>query len=300
MNTEGQDCGQNGGDVTLNAADRWIVSRLQQTELTVIQAIDSYRLDHAAQAIYDFTWNEYCDWYLELSKPVLNDPDSNEEALRGTRSTLVKVLETILRLAHPIIPFITEEIWQRVAPLAGITNDTIMLSPYPEPDPGKIDNAAVEDMQWVMDFILGIRKIRSGYNIKPGQPLPVLLQDGSNADKKCLENYQHYLITLGRIESITWLNTNDQAPESATALVGNMKVLIPMAGLINKEEEKKRLNKEMDKLKANIDRGEAKLTNKKFIDKAPAEVVAKEKSKVAEMQSSLDNLSEQLQRIESM
>ncbi|MCK4950680.1 MAG: valine--tRNA ligase, partial [Gammaproteobacteria bacterium] len=302
MNTEGHDCGQSDNNYTLTTADKWIISRLQQTEQTVIKAIDGYRLDHAAQAIYDFTWNEYCDWYLELSKPILTNTDSSEEALRGTRHTLVRVLETLLRLAHPIIPFITEEIWQRLSPLAGRDDatKTIMLSSYPEPDMDKIDNTAIEDMQWVMDFILGIRKIRSGMNIKPGKPLPVILQNGSSKDQVRLENYQRYLESLGKIESITWLQENDNAPESATALVGEMKLLIPMAGLINKEEELIRLNREIDKLRKNVERGEAKLSNAKFIDRAPAEVVDKEKEKVAGMRSTLENLSEQLQRIESM
>ena len=175
-----------------------------------------------------------------------------------------------------------------------------MLSPYPEPDADKIDNTAIEDMQWVMNFILGIRKIRSGMNIKPGKPLPVILQNGSSKDQERLKHNQHYLESLGKIESIIWLQENDNAPESATALVGDMKILIPMAGLINKEEELARLNKEIEKLQKNVERGEAKLSNAKFIDRAPAEVVEKEKEKVAGMRSTLENLSEQLQRIESM
>ena len=167
MNTEGQDCGQAGGEVALSSADRWIVSLLQQAEQQVVDAFVNYRLDLAAQTLYTFIWDEYCDWYLELSKPVLNDERARDAARRGTRQTLVRVLETILRLAHPIVPFITEEIWQRVAPLAGSTGETIMHQPYPTAEPNAIDAAALAEIDWVKQFVLGVRKIRSGMNIDP-------------------------------------------------------------------------------------------------------------------------------------
>ena len=145
MNTEGEDCGQSGGEVELSVADRWIISRLQSTVGSVTDAIEGYRFDHAAQAIYEFTWNAYCDWYLELSKPVLNSDTSSEAARRGTRQTLVQVLEALLRLTHPIMPYITEEIWQRVAPLAGVSGETIMLQPFPAADKTRMDAAAVAE-----------------------------------------------------------------------------------------------------------------------------------------------------------
>jgi len=298
MNTENQDCGTNGGDLELSLADRWIISRMQQTEAQVNNAISSYRFDHAAQAIYEFTWNEYCDWYLELSKPVLQNAESTEAAMRGTRHTLVNVLETLLRLAHPIMPYITEEIWQRVAPLAGIVGDTIMRTAFPESDDSKVDETAVNEMEWVKDFILGVRKIRSGMDISPGKPLPVLLQDASQQDQDYLNSNQVFLTRLAKLESIELVG--NEAPESATALVGNMKVLIPLAGLIDKDAELARLNKEIEKLEKALKAVEGKLSNKNFVDRAPEAVVNKEKAKAEEMQTSLKNLREQLARIEAM
>jgi len=298
MNTEGQDCAQQAdAGVELSQADRWILSRLQHAIGEVREAIAGYRLDLAAQTIYEFTWNEYCDWYLELSKPVLNSAQSTPEALRGTRRTLVRVLEALLRLAHPIIPFITEEIWQRAAPLAGVEGETIMLRPYPAIDPALQDPAAEANMQWVMDFILGVRKIRSGMDIKPGKPLPVLLSDGSAADRERLDANRNYLESLARLESVTWLEPGAPAPESATALVGDLQILIPMAGLIDKEAESARLGKELDKLARDIERGEAKLANPQFVDRAPAEVVDKERERVGSLRAARERLSEQLARI---
>ncbi|HHH44156.1 MAG TPA: valine--tRNA ligase [Gammaproteobacteria bacterium] len=296
MNTEDRDCGQHGGEVELSSADRWIVSLLQQTEKQVIDHFALYRLDLAAQAIYAFIWDEYCDWYLELSKPVLNNADAGEAALRGTRQTLVQVLETILRLAHPIIPFITEEIWQRVAPLAGAQGETIMHCAYPEPIGQSIDQAAIDEMEWVKTFVLGVRKIRSGMNIDPRKPLPVLLQDGSDSDQQRLADNRHYIRSLARVASIEWLEGKD-APESATALVGEMKLLIPMAGLIDKEAELARLEKELDKKRADLERTRKKLDNPAFTGKAPAAVVDKEKARAEDTLVAIRQLEEQLQKI---
>jgi len=299
MNTEGQDCGQNGGEVELSSADRWILSLLQKTEQQVIDNVQNYRLDMAAQAIYSFIWDEYCDWYLELSKPVLNNPDASAQALRGTRQTLVQVLETVLRLAHPIIPFITEEIWQRVAPLAGANGETIMQQPYPQADESLINDDAVREMEWVKQFVLGVRKIRSGMNIDPRKPLPVLLQNGSTIDEQRLDHNRHYVTSLARVESIEWLG-NKEGPESATALVGEMKVLIPMAGLIDKEAEQARLAKELEKKRGDLQRTENKLGNASFVDKAPAAVVDKEKAKAEDLKAAIRQLEEQLQKIAAL
>jgi len=218
MNTEGEDCGAAPhAEVELSAADRWILSRLQNATQTVSDAVRGYRFDQAAQAIYEFTWSEFCDWYLELSKPVLTGVAATDAAKRGTRRTLVRTLETLLRLAHPIMPFITEEIWQRVATLAGVNGDTIMLQPYPTPDSTLIDPDAVTEMNWTMQFILGMRRIRGEMNISPGKPLPVLLQHASEADRRRLADNRHYLDFLARTESVTVLDEDEQAPESATA-----------------------------------------------------------------------------------
>ena len=307
MNTEDQDCGQNGGELELTAADRWIMSRLQQTTKTVEDSIINYRLDHMANAIYDFTWNEYCDWYLELSKTVLFDDSASDNIKRGTRHTLVHVLETILRLTHPTMPYITEEIWQRIAPLAGITGSTIsidthsiMLQSYPDYDEAKFDQASIDEVEWIKNFIIGIRQIRSGMDIKPGKLLTVLLQNGSTMDKALFESHEAYLKKLAKLDSITWLNEKDEAPESATALVGEMKLLIPMAGLIDKEVELKRLNKEVEKLTQHSKQLEGKLSNPGFTDKAPEAVVLKERDKLAELQSAINNLLQQKEKIEKL
>ena len=297
MNTEDRDCGQQGGEVLLSSADRWIISRLQHTIREVIDAIDGYRFDLAAQAIYRFVWDEYCDWYLELSKTVLTDPASPADAARGTRRTLVQVMEALLRLIHPLTPFISEEIWQRIAPLAGVPGRTIMRQPYPAPHPDLIDAEAVHEVAWVQDVIVGVRKIRSGMNIDPRRNLPVLLQGGTESDHARMERNLHYLTSVGRIESVTWLDTGSPAPESSTALVGNMKLLIPLAGLIDKDAELGRLGRELVKKQEELDRCEKKLSNPGFTDKAPAEVVARERERAGELAAAIRNLQVQQEKI---
>ncbi|MFA6162440.1 MAG: valine--tRNA ligase [Methylobacter sp.] len=298
MNTEGQDNGLSDAPCQYSQVDRWITSRLHQVTAVTSNAIDNYRFDLAAQAIYEFTWNEYCDWYLELAKISLQSDDAALQ--RGTRKTLLTVLESILRLAHPLMPFITEEIWQRVAPLAGIEAETIMLQPYPVADEAQIDSNAIAETNWVMNFILGVRRIRGEMNIAPGKPLPVLLQNGSDADQQSLANNRIYLQKLGRLESITWLNADDSTPESAIALVGDMKILIPMAGLIDKEAELARLEREIQKIKNDLPRVEGKLSNPSFVDKAPQEVIEKEKAKLADLRSMLNNLEQQQLKIQAL
>ena len=291
MNTEEQDNGLTDALCTYTQVDRWIISRLNQVTAITSNAIDNYRFDLAAQAIYEFTWNEYCDWYLELAKISLQSDDVTLQ--RATRKTLLTVLESILRLAHPIMPFITEEIWQRVAPLAGIQAESIMLQPYPVADNSHIDNSAVAEINWVMNFILGVRRIRGEMNIAPSKPLPVLLQNGSIIDQSYLSNSSVYLQRLGRLESITWLSNDDTTPESAIALVGELKILIPIAGLIDKDAELIRLDKEIQKIKNDLPRIQGKLSNPTFINKAPAEVIDKENAKLTDLLSNLHNLEQQ-------
>ena len=298
MNTEEHDNGLSDAPCTYTQVDHWIISRLNQVTTTTCHAIDNYRFDLAAQALYEFTWNEYCDWYLELVKISLQ---SDDEALqRGTRKTLLTVLETLLRLAHPLMPFITEEIWQRVAPLAGIHADTIMLQAYPIADESLINESAVTEINWVMSFILGVRRIRGEMNIAPGKPLPVLLQNGSVNDQAFLNKNRVYLQKIGRLESITWLDNEESTPESAIALVGEMKILIPMAGLIDKDAELARLEKEIQKINNDLPRIKDKLSNPTFIDRAPAAVIDKENAKLAELCSLLSNLEQQHAKILAM
>jgi valyl-tRNA synthetase len=304
MNTENKDIGEglppNSPEFEYSAADRWIRSRIQATVVTVDSAIADYRLDHAAQAIYAFTWNEYCDWYLELSKPVLTSENASAAAKRGTRRTLVQVLETLLRLTHPIMPFITEEIWQRVAPLAGVTGETIMTQPFPQADNSLIDEDAVGEMEWVKQFILGIRKIKGEMNIPLAKPVPVLLANASEQDKAWSEAARPYLDFLARTESVGILPKDDEGPDSATALVGEMKVLIPLAGLIDKGAELKRLEKEIGRIKSDLERTEKKLQNRNFVDKAPENVVQKEIDKLADGQSALTKLAQQAEKIRAL
>ena len=288
------------GTMEYSVADRWILSRLQQVAKEVAESIEGYRFDHAAQALYEFTWNEYCDWYLELTKPVLNNEQSSEEQKRAARHTLVTVLETLLRLIHPIMPFITEKIWQQVKEPAGVVGETIMLQPWPEPDESRIDADAEREMCWVMDFILGIRRIKGEMNISPGKPVPVLLANVSAEDERFLAANRHYLDFLARTASVEILKPGETPPEAATALVGEMEVLIPMADLIDKEAELARLEKEIAKLRKEVERAEKKLANPGFTDKAPPAVVDKERGKLESARTALDRLSDQAARIRSL
>lgn len=298
MNTEGQDNGFDDQPCQYSQSDLWIKSRLQQVTQTTTEAIKNYRLDLAAQALYEFTWNEYCDWYLELAKISLQNDDPTIQ--RGTRQTLLTVLESILRLSHPLMPFITEEIWQRIAPLTGIDAQTIMLQPYPTPDLSQINQQATDKINWLMQFILGIRRIRGEMNIAPGKPLKVLLQNGTDSDRDQLANSQNYLLKLGRLETITWLANDESAPESAIAPVGKMKILIPLAGLIDKDAEIARLQKEIQKAKKELPRIENKLNNPNFIDRAPKEVIEKEQAKLEKYRLTLQQLQEQLIKINDL
>ncbi|TGG95107.1 valine--tRNA ligase [Natronospirillum operosum] len=296
------DCGQFGAsaEVSLSLADRWIRSRLQAVEAEINQYFSQYRFDMASQALYDFVWHEYCDWYLELSKPVFWDEQATEAQLRGTRRTLIRVLEAILRLAHPIMPFITEEIWLSIRELAGAEGDTIMLQPFPEPDDNKRDLAAEADIEWVKDVIVGVRNIRGEMNIAPGRAIPVLLQNGNADDQRRLEANRTFLTKLAKLEDITWLAEDDEAPMSATQLVGDLKVLVPMAGLIDVAAEMARLDKEINKVDKELKRVEGKLGNEKFTANAPAEVVQKEQDKAAQARRSLEQLSSQRARIAAL
>ena len=298
MNCEGEDCGiDETAAVRLSLADRWIKGRFQETTAEVARAFATYRFDLASQALYEFIWNEYCDWYLELSKPVLWDDTAAPEAKRGTRRTLIRVLESWLRLLHPFMPFITEEIWQNVAPLAGRSGSTIMLQPYPVSDHEGMDSAANADIEWLKGVIEGIRNIRGEMNIPPGKELTVLLGNGDERDRSRLEQNAPFLRKLARLAEIKWLEDGEEAPVAATALVGELEILVPMAGLIDRNAELARLAREIDRLEKDLSRIRGKLENPAFVDKAPAAVVAKEREKMQNQQQSLETLQEQAQRI---
>ncbi|MFM9270853.1 valine--tRNA ligase [Halomonas elongata] len=303
MNAEGQDCGADGGEVELSLADRWIISRLQQTEAQVTRAMEEYRFDHASQALYEFIWNEYCDWYLELSKPVLWDDDATPESQRGTRRTLVRVLEAILRLAHPMMPYISEEIWQRVAPLAGTyrgEGDSLMVHAWPEADEDRVDEAATRNIEWLKGVIVAIRNIRAELNIAPGKPLAALLTKGDATDRERLEANRPFLAKLAKLERLDWLDDSAEAPLAATQRVGDMEVLVPMAGLIDKEAELARLAKEIDKQDKLIGGIEKKLSNESFVAKAPEAVVQKERDKLDDLSANRRLLVEQRDKIAAL
>ncbi|MEX0584202.1 MAG: class I tRNA ligase family protein, partial [Natronospirillum sp.] len=259
-----------------------------------------YRFDLASQALYDFVWHEYCDWYLELSKPVFWDETATAEQLRGTRRTLIGVLEAILRLAHPIMPFISEEIWQSIRDLAGKTGDTIMLEPFPQADDSRLDTLAEADIEWVKGVIVGIRNIRGEMNIPPSKAIPVLLQNGSEEDQRRLDDNRTFLQKLAKLDSLTWLSVGEVAPLSATQLVGELRVLVPMADLIDVKAELARLDKELSKVDGELKRINGKLSNEKFTAKAPAEVVAKEQEKADGLQRTAAQLNEQREKIKAL
>ncbi len=293
QNTEDQDCSV--GETSL--ADQWILARLQQVVADTTQHIECYRFDLVSRDLYEFVWNDYCDWYIELSKPVLYSDNYSPAQKTAARHTLVNVLESILRLLHPIMPYITEELWQRVAPIAKIDEETIMLCQYPKSDASLINKAVITDLEWVKQFIMGVRQIRSEMDIKPGKPLPVLCQNGSDQDQTRLMQNQNLLKSLAKLESISWLNEGEPAAESATSIVGDMSLLIPLAGLIDKDVELARLNKNIQKFEQEAKRIESKLGNDGFVSKAPEAVVNKEKEKLSEAKSALASFQAQADKI---
>ncbi len=301
MQAEGQDCGLDASlPVELSLADRWIISRLQRAEQAVQDALDGYRFDLAAQAVYDFFWNEYCDWYLELSKPVLWDEQASAALQRGTRRTLVRVLEAALRLLHPFMPFITEELWQRIAPLAGKAGDTIMLAPWPVADAGKVDAEATAAIEWLQAVMLAVRNIRGEMNIPPGKALPLLLQRGTERDRRFCSLNETGLKKLAKLDAISWLADDAEAPPSATQIVGELEIRVPMSDLIDKAAELARLGREIDKLGKQADQLDSKLSNAGFTGKAPADVVAKERERLAELRQAIDKLTQQQTRIKAL
>jgi valyl-tRNA synthetase len=296
-NTDGQDTGVNDEPVELSSVDRWIISALQRTEAEVTRQLEQFRFDLATQALYEFIWDEYCAWYLELVKPVLWDENAPIERQRGTRRTLIRVLEVALRLAHPFMPFITEEIWQRIKAQAGKGGDTLMLQPWPIANEARIDAAAEGDIEWVKAFMLGVRQIRGEMNISMAKRIDIILANASDEDRRRLADNEPLLKKLAKLESVRILAAGEEAPMSATALVGDMQVLVPMAGLIDKGAELARLDKEIQRLDGEVKRVGGKLSNEGFVAKAPAEVIDKERAKLAEAEQALANLTEQREKI---
>ena len=299
-NTDDKDTGINGETVELSPVDRWIISALQRTEADVTRHLDAFRFDLAAQTLYEFIWDEYCAWYLELVKPVLWDENAPIERQRGTRRTLVRVLEVILRLAHPFMPFITEEIWQRIKAQAGVSGETLMLQPWPVANESRIDAAAEGDIEWVKQLMLGVRQIRGEMKISMAKRIDIIVANASASDLRRLADFEPLLSKLAKLESVRVLAAGEEAPMSATTLVGEMEVLVPMAGLIDKDAELARLDKEIGRLEGEVQRVGGKLSNQGFVAKAPAEVLDKERAKLAEAEQALAKMVEQRGKIAAL
>jgi valyl-tRNA synthetase len=301
MNTEEHDC--SGENAEFGIADRWIQSRLNATIQDVHKHFSGYRFDLAAKALYDFTWHEFCDWYLELSKPVLYSDSVSEKLKQGTRYTLINVLEELLRLMHPITPFITESIWQTVAPLAGKFDPanekpSIMVQAFPQYQESRQDLAAESSIEWMKEFILGIRQIRGEMDISPSKELPLLIANASTSDIEHIRKNHLLLSKIAKLGSIEFLQTNQAAPASATALLGQMKLFVPLAGLIDAQAEIVRLQKRADKAEINHNSLSKKLSNEKFVNSAPPEVVEKTRSQLADCVQVLQQLSEQIKKMQ--
>ena len=295
MNTEQDKFSNDQNHGALELPDRWILHALEQTIQRVHQHFANFRFDLIAQTLYEFIWNEYCDWYLELIKPILNSSAVTDSHKQHTRKILLHILENCLRLLHPIMPFITEDIWQQIAPKLTIDGPSIMLQPYPTSNKLYINQAAQDEIAWLKQIIIAIRNIRGEMNISPKKQLMVYMQKGSQNDRQYLENNKQYLMDLAKLTDIIWLNAYDTPPPAATALAGNIELLIPLAGLIDKQAEIIRLDKAINKLEAEQKKSLHKLNNKNYLDKAPQNIVEKEQNKLQQTQQALIKLQEQKQ-----
>jgi len=300
MNCEQQPIGQEIRQYLWELPEQWIVSRLQKAEAAVQQAFATYRLDLAAQAIYEFIWNEYCDWYVELTKPVLNDENISTERKAEVRRVLLSVMEASLRLAHPIMPFLTEEIWQTLAPMIGIGGETIMLAPYPVPNPERINEQAEADMLGLQGLIGAVRNIRGEMGLGNARLLPVLLQNATDAEKAQIARIEPLFKALAKVESITFLTDAEQPPLSSSSVVGHVSVFVPMKGLIDPKAELGRLQKDLDKVQKQHDQIASKLANEGFVAKAPAAVVEGEKVKLAEFVDQLAKIKANMEQIAAL
>ena len=286
------------GTLADGVVDRWIRSRLRDALASTETAFTDYRLDQAASALYEFTWHEFCDWYLELAKPVLQGDDA--AAAAATRRTLLDVLEFLLRALHPVMPFITEEIWLRIAPVAGVAGESIMLAPWPDVADLAADPAALADVEWLKRVILGVRQIRGEMDISPARRLSPLVRDAVPSDCEQFARHAALLGRLAGIDAVRVLGADETAPASASAVVGNMTVLVPMQGLIDPAVELARLTRKQEKNDQEIVRARAKLSNPNFVNHAPPEVVATERERIEQFEKVNESLARQIRIVQGL
>jgi len=280
--------------------DRWIVAKARQLIKDCHLALETYRFDLCASAIYEFVWHEYCDWYLELSKSIFWDDNIGVEQQAATRRTLLQVLESLLRISHPIMPFITETLWHQVAPRLGVEGTSIMTQSFPEAASCKADEEAEQQIEWLKAVITALRNIRGEASIKPSQGIDVVLQDGDQSDRIQASNAEEMLKRLANVTSIEWLESGVEPPPNALALVGDLKVMVPLAGLIDVEAERARLAKEVARCESDLQKLAGKLSNEAFVSKAPAAVVEKERQRAKDLEASLATLADQLQQLAAL
>ena len=297
INSEGKQLANSLDSQNLSISDRWIISRFEKTADQVALAMENYRFDLASQSLYEFIWNEYCDWYVELSKPTLWDEENNPERAQATRHALVSVLEKTLRLLHPFMPFLTEEVWQKVAPLIDINRESIMLEPYPTYCQTNVNEEAEKDIEWLKGVIIAVRNLRGEMDISPAKSINLLLRNGTQADRESLETHKPYLKKLAKLENISWLEADEEVPVSATQRFNELEILVPLEGLIDIDDERARLTKEIDKLISALTLVEKKLNNEKFASNAPPAIVQKEEQKKIKIDSALKSFQEQLVKL---
>jgi valyl-tRNA synthetase len=293
MQTEGQQATESASP---DVIDRWILSRMNRMIAEVETQFAAYRLDLAAQALYEFIWNEYCDWYLEFAKAALQTDD--EAAAASTRHTLLNVLETSLRTLHPIMPFITEEIWQRVRPELQIDGDSIMVQPFAQAGP--FDADAENDVAWLQEVIQGVRRVRSELNLPPGRMLDAWLQGGDDSDRDRQARFDRSLAQLARIGSLQWVDDERDTAQCAVALVGDLKILIPLKGLVDVDEELERLNRQLQREQQDLRKSEGKLGNSRFVENAPEAVVEQERQRQLTHRANVENLQTQIRQMEAL
>ena len=300
MNSEEKQLANSLDSKNLSISDRWIISRFERAIKQVDLAMESYRFDLASQQLYEFIWNEYCDWYVELSKPTLWDEEKNPENAQATRFVLIFILEKTLRLLHPFMPFITEEVWQKIAPLISINGQSIMMESYPTYDRENIDEEAEEHIEWLKGVILSIRNIRGEMDISPAKSINILLRNGSLTDKERMEIHKPYLQKLAKLKDMSWLEDGHEAPASATQRFDELEILVPLEGLIDVDAEQSRLMKEINKLLSGLKAVETKLNNKKFVSNAPSSIVTKEREKKDQISATLKSFETQLKNLEEL